>query len=189
MIIGISGKKGVGKSTLAKYLAEHYRLERFAFADSLKDLCHEWFGVPLGDRHGEPMEHQYRMVLQLVGKLFRGFRSGIFVERLEKSVRAKQGDDPALWDIVIDDVRYPNEADWIRHHHGLILRMEDETVTRHRDDLHESETALDFYQFDHIYCRLETSQPKDAQRFADDILEFWACMSDLYKARLEEQDE
>ena len=45
MIIGLSGKKGSGKSTVAEYLRKRYDFEELAFATALKRACIEIFGL------------------------------------------------------------------------------------------------------------------------------------------------
>ncbi len=46
MIIGLTGKKGSGKDTAAKYLVDNYGYERKAFADSLKQSVAALFDIP-----------------------------------------------------------------------------------------------------------------------------------------------
>jgi hypothetical protein len=46
MIIGLTGKKGSGKDTAAKYLVDNYGYERKGFADSLKKSVAALFDIP-----------------------------------------------------------------------------------------------------------------------------------------------
>lgn len=46
-IVALGGKKGHGKSTLAKYLIEEYGYKKLAFAEKLKDVCSEVWGYPI----------------------------------------------------------------------------------------------------------------------------------------------
>jgi hypothetical protein len=46
LIIGLTGKKGSGKDTAAKYLVDNYGYERKAFADSLKRSVAALFDIP-----------------------------------------------------------------------------------------------------------------------------------------------
>jgi hypothetical protein len=46
LIIGLTGKKGSGKDTAAKYLVDNYGYERKAFADSLKQSVAALFDIP-----------------------------------------------------------------------------------------------------------------------------------------------
>lgn len=45
MIIGLSGKKASGKSTVANYLTQTHRYKELSFADPLKRGCKEIFGL------------------------------------------------------------------------------------------------------------------------------------------------
>ena len=50
--------------------------------------------------------------------------------------------------LIIPDVRFFNEAEFIRKHHGTVVR-----ITRMYDDTndrHPSETELDDYKFDYV---------------------------------------
>ncbi len=44
-MIGISGKKCTGKTTLSNFLCENYNYKAFAFADFLKKMCSEIFEI------------------------------------------------------------------------------------------------------------------------------------------------
>jgi len=46
-------------------------------------------------------------------------------------------------DWVIDDVRFPNELNWIRNEGGVILQTNREKLKQELDRTHVSETALD----------------------------------------------
>lgn len=45
-IVALSGWKGSGKDTLANYLVDRYGFKRLAFADPLKDMVSEEYGIP-----------------------------------------------------------------------------------------------------------------------------------------------
>lgn len=51
--------------------------------------------------------------------------------------------------VVITDVRFPNEADAVKEHGGIVIRIS-RPVTDKVSDNHVSETALDNYDFDYI---------------------------------------
>jgi hypothetical protein len=55
MIIGISGKKESGKSTIANFINDHYsfcKIKLYSFADPLKNLCIELFGLTYQQCYG-----------------------------------------------------------------------------------------------------------------------------------------
>ena len=43
MIIGLCGKKRVGKDTFADYLVDNYNFDKYAFANPLKEACRIMF--------------------------------------------------------------------------------------------------------------------------------------------------
>lgn len=60
-IVGISGRAGAGKDTLAAALAEHHQLVPVAFAATLKEICAHLFDVPLqyfNDRELKNVPHK-----------------------------------------------------------------------------------------------------------------------------------
>ena len=186
MLIGISGKIGVGKSTLASYLADSYGFARFAVADELKMLCHDYFRTPLGDRSCKPMRPHDRDILQRTGRLFREFHPDIWINRLDENIRTTRGNDPDLWEVVVDDIRYLNEVHWVKRNGGLLIRILDNTATA--GDKHESEIDLDnFYGWDGVYQRRVGSTPIEMFLFADDVLRRYA--ERYSQAILAEQDD
>ena len=44
ILIGLSGKKGSGKDTVAEFLIKHHNFTRIAFADPIKDIGTAVFG-------------------------------------------------------------------------------------------------------------------------------------------------
>lgn len=91
-----------------------------------------------------------REVLQVVGTdIFRNmFDDNIWV-------KAAFNELPDCNCIIFTDVRFPNEANAIKAHHGTIIRINRPTQSI---DSHISETALDNYPFDHIIHNTGTLQ-------------------------------
>jgi hypothetical protein len=150
VIIGISGKKGSGKDTVADYcigqLPVHEYGSTLAFADALKELYADYclgreihWGL-LNKQSFKKQEHicgkTHRQMLQEIGVAMRGIWPDIWVHRWNKIY-----DDLCSLDDVcfVPDVRFSNEVKKIQDLGGKVLRL---TRTPH-DDQHESETALD----------------------------------------------
>jgi hypothetical protein len=160
-IIGISGFIGSGKDTVADYLVNYYGFRRESFANTLKDAVACVFGwdrLMLEGRTAasrawrEQVDTWWarrleipnltpRWILQYWGtNLCRhGFHNDIWVASLENQIR--QSTD----NIVIPDVRFPNEIDAIRGVGGKIICVERgsppewlscalQTVSTHEDD-------------------------------------------------------
>lgn len=133
-LLGISGKAGAGKDTAAEFFHDEFLWDIYHFADPLKAACSAAFGIPLNhfsDRELKEKNNSYwnaspREIAQLVGtELFRerwdpNFwvrRAGMEVARLQSSATYNcQG-------LVIPDVRFQNEADWIIQQGGFVLNI------------------------------------------------------------------
>lgn len=177
MIIGISGKMGAGKTTLAKAIIgvdSHYGYR--PFAKGLKEACRTVFGLTHEQLYGslkntvDPRWGQApREMLQKFGtEVGRSIHPNTWVWQTMDAI--------GEGDAVVDDVRYPNEADAIRKAGGIVIRVERKDRPATDFDRHVSETSLDNYKFDMVV----ESQPsngtgnallaKDVLQFADDRL-------------------
>ena len=143
MIIGLAGKAGAGKSTVADALVMK-GFQRDAYAKTMKEAISIIFGIPLDIlRSNAAVKSQidpywgmsYRQIMQLFGtEACRKTFGGDIWERV-------------LWnrhtyvdyDLVIDDVRFPNEAEAILDRGGQVWE-----IVRGKDskDTHSSETPL-----------------------------------------------
>ena len=138
MIIGFVGLIGAGKDTAADYLVNFHGFRRDSFANTLKDAVAAVFGwdrTLLEGRTKEAREWREqqdnwwtnrlgrvitpRWVLQYWGtEVCRtGFHDDIWIASLENKMR-KTGDN-----IVISDVRFPNEIKAIHNAGGIVVRV------------------------------------------------------------------
>jgi len=157
MIIGLSGKKGSGKSTVAEYL--HRRLdgaERLSFAFKLKLLAQECFGATPSQVGGSEDQKNTitecgltgRELMQRIGSGMRAIWPQCWIRAWETEVVGMWAEDGAAFPIIVDDVRYRNEVDVIKKMGGIVIRL---TRAPHDGDFHPSEVSLDDYdQFDAI---------------------------------------
>jgi len=142
MLIGISGKKRSGKDTVGamvvEWLNEHgFDAAQVAFADQLKDEVAEATGV--NRRMQEMDKERWRPILQWWGVEFRRhyFGQDYWVSKMTQKLLAMDEDVA-----VVTDVRFRDEADFIRDSGGFVVRVERETGLQ---DGHSSETDLDGY--------------------------------------------
>lgn len=159
IVVGISGKQLSGKSTLASGLVtifqnknDTYRYihtEILHFADYLKEIVAKcFFGK---DKFDADMKTQIvygktgRELLQLVGTdWFRNIAIECWINALnaeiQKFVDMYKNNDSSILVILIPDVRFENELNYIQKKlNGHVIRL-----TRNpKNDQHESETALD----------------------------------------------
>lgn len=110
MLIGLAGYAQVGKDEVAKILVGQ-GFTRFAFADKLKDLAtrlHYWSGSKdeLGRLHLQYLGDQARQVLG----------DSVWIDAMMR-------DASHIDNVVISDVRYPNEVKAVQDAGGLVLRV------------------------------------------------------------------
>jgi rhodanese-related sulfurtransferase len=139
MIIGFVGLIGAGKDTAADYLVNFYGFRRDSFANTLKDAVANVFGwdrTLLEGRTNEAREWREqvdswwaerlgmpnltpRWILQYWGTdvCRKAFHDDIWIASLENKMR-KTGDN-----IVISDVRFPNEIKAIHNAGGIVIRV------------------------------------------------------------------
>lgn len=99
MNVGLIGKYGSGKTTAANFLVENHGFVKYSLADPVRQITQEIFGI---ESKADP---RYRRIMQKVGTdWFRSEDPNVWINYLLK--RVKDETRP----IVVDDVRFPNEA-------------------------------------------------------------------------------
>lgn len=152
MIIGLSGKKQSGKSTMAAFLRRSIDgAVEINFADSVKRLCRDLFWVDQVNLSGSEAEKNVcldavgglsgRRLMQRVGEFGRSIRPDCWVNAWQGAVMA-QWAESGVAPVIVADVRYPNEVEAIRRQGGIVFRLTRAPL----DDTHSSETALDHYR-------------------------------------------
>ena len=161
-LIGISGKMGCGKSTLAEKLRAMLKGgHRRSFAALLKEEVAERFDIPRErlDTHKEQwiMRDAFRMTAGMnkdmtIRELLQWYGTDVgwklnpnhWVDLMDKALRHS-----TVNIAIIDDVRFPNEADFIKNNGGLLVRLnpyQGYNTPQPDSASHGSETALDDYQ-------------------------------------------
>ena len=150
MVIGISGKIGSGKTTLANYLVNRSdgRMKKMSFASLLKNLTSQLVGCLVPDLADQEFKNKYLddwgmtvgEFLQWFGTdVCRAKNPNIWVNRLLEQVNGS--------DTVIDDVRFMNEGMAIINTGGVIIRLNGDPkgikAASNRDPNHISETDMD----------------------------------------------
>ncbi|KKN35452.1 hypothetical protein LCGC14_0783550 [marine sediment metagenome] len=152
-IIGISGKKQSGKTTVTDFLELKLQCAgQIAFADYLKEIVCVCFGTVLNKVNGSDEDKNeilscgksIREVLQIIGTdWFRSLDTDCWVRAYKEKVAYDDGEDEESdfldYVILTPDVRFPNEVKCIQDLGGHVIRL----LRNPHNDQHESETALD----------------------------------------------
>jgi len=139
-IVGLLGFINSGKGTVATKLVENYNFRQDSFATSLKDACSMIFDWPRHLLEGDTKESREwreivdhwwseklgiqnfspRYALQIIGTdvLRNNFHQDLWFLTLENRIR-KNPEKP----VVISDVRFPNEIEFIKKHNGTLLKI------------------------------------------------------------------
>jgi len=160
-IIGFGCTAQVGKDTAAEYLEKKYpeRVKRVAFADKLKTVAMELFGLSWEQCYGsqeikETVDPRWdatpRELLQGIGQKMREIKPEIWIDTV-LNVTIPELEKRGFDCVVISDVRYPNEGDKIHAVGGTVVkvfRVGSGVTVGHT---HSSETAMtDYRDFDFI---------------------------------------
>lgn len=156
MLIGIAGRARSGKDTVAAALASNLGLYQYAFAEPLKVMLKSVFGdhFHVGDRSGICPEtgRTYRHMMQTLGtELGRNLWNeevwiNLVQRRWEKLQQhpvtaatvfdARMGPE-GYKGMILSDVRFPSEADWIARKGGVVVMVNRAAI--HGVGMHASE--------------------------------------------------
>ena len=143
LLIGLAGKARTGKDTAARYLAAHLSLISYAFADPLKQALADMFHLTVAQLEGAEKEQPLpwlgkapRELMQLLGTEWGRdlVHPQLWLLLAEQNLHRLAEHNQAMQGVVIRDVRFNNEADWVRSKGGVILhitRADAAAVTMH----------------------------------------------------------
>lgn len=120
-IVGFVGYARSGKDTAAQVLLDN-GWKRMAFADQLKLDVERIVGCPLAGPGANPVDKEFwRPLLVEYGRLRRKQHPDYWVWQVEANLRmtAAPGDR-----VVLTDVRYKNECEWILNRGGILIYVE-----------------------------------------------------------------
>ena len=163
VVIGILGKKRHGKDTISNHIIKKYKYQSMAFASPLKEACRTLFGFNDEQLYGDDKEvidnhwkitprdafqfvgtdlirHQMKNICPDIGENF-------WVECTKKRILDELTKNPKT-NIVLTDVRFPNEANLVHEFGGIVIKVERPDIKS--SDEHISEKGIDdIKQFDH----------------------------------------
>lgn len=166
MIIGLSGYAQTGKDTLAQHLVDNYGFKRIAFADPIREALYaldpvltdfpalsgirlSWIVDKAGWESVKKESAEVRRMLQRLGtEVARDQWGNDFWVNIAMKKAAEYKD------VVITDVRFPNEYNAIKFAGGKVWRVQKPDVQA--VNAHASETSLDGFDFDRIINNIGT---------------------------------
>ncbi|WP_095096646.1 deoxynucleotide monophosphate kinase [Pseudomonas sp. Irchel 3A5] len=143
ILIGITGPARAGKTTTANHLASEHGFECYAFADPLKQGIMAIFNLSPEDIEGENKEKTIgwlgrspRQLMQLLGTEWgrHMISADLWINLAQQNLDCMSVLFDTVPGFVISDVRFENEADFIRKRGGIIVhlqRPDAETVNPH----------------------------------------------------------
>lgn len=153
LLIGLAGRKGAGKATAAEWLCFHADFERIALADPIKDGLAAMLGID-ACAFSEPALKETvidwlgctpRHLMQTLGTewgqrhVARDLWTRIAQHKID--THRRRSDLP----IVVTDIRFEHEADWIRKQGGHIWHIRRDSQSH---DAHASELGITGTQAD-----------------------------------------
>lgn len=111
MKVALCGKMGSGKSYVSTHLV-NINYIRLGFGDAVKKYCKEIFN----------MDYKDRQLLQKFAKSMRDIDPDVWVKYIENKINLLDSSD-----IIVDDVRYPNEYNFLKKKKFIIIKLNIET--------------------------------------------------------------
>lgn len=125
-VIGLNGVAQSGKDFAANIIDNHYTsVYKMAFADPIKEACKSLYNLDYDQLHDQVLKDKVderwgispRQMFQLIGDVMRAQDKDFFVKNMKQRLDEKLAYGTINF-IVITDVRYDNEAEFIK---GLSL--------------------------------------------------------------------
>jgi hypothetical protein len=154
LVVGITGTAGSGKTTAARIMCDRYDFSRVRIAEPIKrmaralGLTHDQVDGPLKDIPlDELCGKTPRYVMQTLGTEWgrRMVGEDIWVRVAEKEIRRLMSNGVS---VVVDDVRFPDEAAMIKKLGGAVVRIENPVITQ--STAHESERHIFNIEVDYV---------------------------------------
>ena len=172
-IVGLSGKIGSGKDTVADLLVKfmpEMNFQKKSFAHNLKRITSIVSGLPMDDMFTQEGKNKKLDMYggMTVGNLQQVIGTNLFRNHFDDMVWVKSlfaPYDPEKDNWIVTDVRFRNEADYVRKLGGILIRLEGDPngvrARSTRDMTHPSETELDGYEHFDILMRTELGDAKE----------------------------
>lgn len=153
-LIGLTGKAGVGKDTVADYLVANYGFVKYSLADPIKDML-EVIGVDCRTRETKEVPHPVfgvspRRMAQTLGTEWGRMciRDDLWLKAAEQFLVPAQMHS-RVKGVVIPDIRFENEATWLRSQGGKLWHVCRDVPAV---EAHASEAGVQMDDGDLIVC-------------------------------------
>ena len=180
-LIALTGSAGSGKTTASQLLIDSFGYKRMSFADPLKQIAKESFGWD-GQK-----DYRGRRLLQVLGTdAGRAYNPEIWIDKMRSLILSydmEQGRYMAYTNIVIDDIRFNNEANLVHEFGGKVILLEG--ASYYTDPSHEllaSHPSEQDISRDHVDFFINMPNCKgDVNKFNDIFLrEFLKIQEKMY---------
>lgn len=155
-LIGLTGLAGTGKDSAALYLCQEYGFVQAAFADPLRSMVlqfleeagldHAWLTERrCKERLITGLGVSARALMQTLGtEVGRALHPDLWVRHLglRLGLDGQPGSTPVHDRIVISDVRFGNEAAWLRARGGRLVRLHRDTAAGVRPHASELQVQI-----------------------------------------------
>jgi len=132
--ITFTGKAGAGKTLAANHLVNRYGFVKYSISSKIKEIAKDLFG----------MENKDRRLLQDIGTKMREIKPTVWVDYLIRQIeRDTSSPGFSYRGIVVDDLRFLNEAELLRRNGFFIVKIEGITYDMGELGQHVSETELE----------------------------------------------
>lgn len=163
-IIGLTGLAGSGKDTVREILQGYHRFAGLALADPIRAMLRQllqhsaidtkWMDQrELKEATIPELGVSYRQLAQTLGTEWgRAVAPDLWIRIAQRHIDLWRRIGDA--GVVISDIRFPNEADWVRSQGGQIWRIHRPDIARVRD--HDSERGVDAITADYVIYNTNT---------------------------------
>ena len=153
-LIGLTGRTGCGKDTIASFLCEAHGFVQIALADPLRDGLKAMLGVTDEQLHRRDLKEATidwigrspRELLQTLGTEWgrEHVAADLWLRVAARRIDRIKASPPCLHvaGIVISDIRFENEADWLRKQGGQVWHIKgrssdtSDKAATHRSEQH-----------------------------------------------------
>ena len=158
-IIGLLGKMGSGKTTVANILINNHSFTEYAFAKPIKDIG-LIFGFSQEQLYGtQAQKLEIHPYWGISGRLFMQKIGDIFRNNLKETIPEMKIQYTPFLEIfklnfkencnyVISDVRFKDEAEFIKSLGGILIKIERNNLSQTEHSSHISETEMESIIFD-----------------------------------------